>query len=106
MFTDLLKILDFVKNSVRDLSKLKKSAERKEALLEMLKTYFYLYDTHLDGVKLLESVDSDPVNYIKSLQDESLQEHLKIWDQVLRRQGVRLYNIQQYITSQHCCLTV
>ncbi|HEA3089962.1 TPA: hypothetical protein RVR74_002278 [Aeromonas salmonicida] len=100
MFTDLLKILNLIKNSVQYLSILRKSSDRKQALLEMLKTYFYLYDTHVDGVKLLESVDNDPVNYIKSLKDDSLKEHLKIWDQVLRRQGIRLYNTQQYITSQ------
>lgn len=87
-------------NSVKGLSKLNKSSERKEALLEMLQAYFYLYDTHLDGVKLLESVDSDPVNYVKSLQGESLQKHLNTWDKVLRRQGIRLYKAQQYITSQ------
>lgn len=100
MFTDLVKILEFLMNSVKGLSKLNKSSERKEALLEMLQAYFYLYDTHLDGVKLLESVDSDPVNYVKSLQGESLQEHLNTWDKVLRRQGIRLYKAKQYITSQ------
>ena len=100
MFTDLVKILEFLMNSVKGLSKLNKSSERKEALLEMLQAYFYLYDTHLDGVKLLESVDSDPVNYVKSLQGESLQKHLNTWDKVLRRQGIRLYKAQQYITSQ------
>ncbi|MBT28324.1 MAG: hypothetical protein CMO01_01595 [Thalassobius sp.] len=100
MFTDLVKILEFLMNSVKGLSKLNKSSERKEALLEMLQAYFYLYDTHLDGVKLLESVDSDPVNYVKSLQGESLQEHLNTWDKVLRRQGIRLYKAKQYITYQ------
>tara|TARA_Y100000815_G_C13251335_1_gene465688 strand:- start:58 stop:756 length:699 start_codon:yes stop_codon:yes gene_type:complete len=100
MFTDLVKILDFFINSIKDLSKFNKSSERKEALLEMLKTYFYLYDAHLDGVKLLKSVDSDPINYVKSLKGESLQEHLKTWDQILRRQGVRLYEAQKYINSQ------
>ncbi|MCP1599451.1 hypothetical protein J2S82_001408 [Aeromonas caviae] len=100
MFADLLKILNLIKASVQYLSNLRKSSDRKQALLEMLKTYFYLYDTYVDGIKLLESIDNDPVNYIKSLKDDSLKEHLKIWDQVLRRQGIRLYNTQQYITSQ------
>jgi len=100
MFTDLLKIISFIKDSVKDLSKLNASSERKAALLEMLKTYFYLYDAHVDGVKLLESVDSDPVNYIKTLGDESLKAYLNVWDQVLRRQGIRLYNTQEFITSQ------
>lgn len=100
MFTDLLKILSFVKGSVKDLSKLRKSSDRKRALLEMLKTYFYLYDAHFDGRKLLESVDNDPVNYIKTLENDSLKEHLNVWDKILRRQGIRLYNTQKYINSQ------
>lgn len=100
MFTELLKIINLISSAVKDLSNIKTSYDRKIALLEMLKTYFLLLDSYKDGIKLLESVNSNPFEYIKSLDDSSLKYHLSVWDEILRRQGIRLYQAQEYITSQ------
>ena len=100
MFSDLLAILSLVKNAIKDLNSLKASSDRKAALLEMLKTYFLMLDTYEDGIKLLETVDHDPVQYIKSLDDDAAKIHSDIWDRILRRQSFRLCRIQEYITTQ------
>jgi hypothetical protein len=100
MFLDLIKILQVVKDSVKDVVNLKEKGEREKALLKMLKTYFILYDVHKDGAKLLESVNEDPMEFIKTLNDKELQSHVNIWDQILRRQGVRLYTVQECILSK------
>lgn len=100
MFIDLLKIIEFVKGAVGGVLKLKTDSERKAASLEMLKTYFLILDAHEDGVRLLDSVTNDPVDYIRSLTDTELQAQLKVWDLILRRQSRRLYEAQSYISSQ------
>ena len=40
MFSDLLAILNLIKDAIKDLNILKASSDREAALLEMLKTYF------------------------------------------------------------------
>ena len=100
MFTDLLKIINIISSAVKDLNNIKITHDRKTALSEMLKTYFLLLDSYKDGIKLLESVNSNPLEYIKSLDDNSLKYHLDVWDKILRRQSIRLYRAQEYITSQ------
>lgn len=99
MFSDLLKIVKLCGSAVKDISLLKTYIERKSALLEMLKTYFLLLDTHEDGLKLLDSVRGDTIEHVKGLSEEVLEAKLKIWDSVLRRQSARLYEIQSYILS-------
>ena len=100
MFSDLLAILNLIKDAIKDLNILKASSDRTAALLEMLKTYFLMLDTYEDGIKLLESVDHDPVQYIKSLDDDAAKIHSDIWDRVLRRQSFRLWSIQDNIGTQ------
>lgn len=100
MFPDLLKIISFIQNASKDLNYLRASSHRKAALLEILKTYFLILDTYEDGVKLLKSVDHDPVQYIKSLDDDAAKIQSDAWDRILRRQSVRLYSIQQNIATQ------
>ena len=100
MFLDLLTILDFVQKAINGLCRLKTSSDRKAALLEMLKTYFLILDTYEDGLKLLQSVDHNSVQYIKLLDADTAISHSDIWDHILRRQGIRLYLIQNNINEQ------
>lgn len=100
MFGELLKIVDYLYKAVPGILKLRKASEYRSAALEMLKTYFLILDAHEDGLRWLESATSDPVNYIKKLDDKALKVQLKIWDTILRRQSRRLYEAGVYISSQ------
>ena len=100
MFPDLLKIINLIVNAIKGWSNLNVSSDRKAALIEMLKTYFLILDTYEDGIELLKSVDHDPVQYIKSLDDDAAIMHTDDWDRILRRQGVRLFLIRENLTAQ------
>lgn len=99
MFVDLLKIVNLVRKSVSGLVKLGKESERRAATLEMLKMYFLIYDACKDGRQLLESATDNPVAYIKSLEGTALDAQMKVWNAILRRQGVRLYEAQSYVSA-------
>jgi|GEM_PF-2956561 len=99
MFSELLKIINLFKNAVDNVVTLKNDNERKNAHIEMLKTYFIFLDVHSDGVKLLEAVDNNPIEFINNLDEASVEIYSNVWDKVLRRQGVRLYHVQKYINS-------
>lgn len=66
----------------------------------MLKTYFLILDAYEDGLKLLDSAPTDPVRYVKGLDEVTLRAQLKVWDTILRRQCRRLYEAQSYISAQ------
>ena len=100
MFLELLKIINVLKNAAKDVVHLKKESDRKEAIMEMMKIYFLMQDAYDDGVKLLSSVDENPVEYIKKLNNKSVKTHLDIWGKILRRQSNRLYTVSNYISSQ------
>lgn len=100
MFSELLKLINIAQCAVKDIVNLKKESDRKDAVLEMLKIYYLMYDAYNDGVKLLESVNEDPVEYIKKYNDKTIKAQLDIWDKVLRRQSARLYMVNNYISSQ------
>jgi len=100
VFSDLVKIVGFVKGSIVALSKLKSIKEREDALIEMLKIYFLLLDVREDGHKLLEMVDRNPMEFIRSLNKEDIGAYISVWDKVLRKQGMRLYTVQQYLSDQ------
>ncbi len=100
MFTDLLRIVELVREAASGIVKLGKAAERRSAALEMLKTYFLILDAHEDGLRLLESATADPISYVKQLGDKTLETQLKIWDTILRRQSWRLYEASNYVSAQ------
>jgi len=100
MFQDLLNIIEFVKNAVNGILKLKTAGERKAASIEMLKIYFLILDAYDDGLRLLDSVTDDPVAYLGTLSDVEVQTQLEVWDVILRRQSQRLYKAQSYISSE------
>lgn len=100
MFSDLFEIICLVKDSIKDLSILNKDNERESAILEMLKTYFIMLDSYGDGMKMIESISENPTEYIKGLDENSLEAQINIWDKFLRKQSARLYQAQQYISSQ------
>ncbi|HAV1413636.1 hypothetical protein P3521_07630 [Vibrio parahaemolyticus] len=100
MFAELLKILGFVKDAASDINQFKSLRERESAIVELLKTYFYLYDVHRDGVKLLDSIGPDPIGFVNSASEGEIRAIVDVWDSNLRLQGLRLYSIQEFISSK------
>lgn len=102
MFIDLIKIVNFIRSSFKDIGSLGEKNERKKAILEILKTYFLLLDVANDGELLLKKAGSNPVRLIEDLPPEQAIKRVDDWDLILRKQGVRLNIAQSYISSQSC----
>jgi hypothetical protein len=75
-------------------------AEKRTDNLGLLKIYYLLKDVQEDGCQLLELASPNPIEYVKNASSEALAMRLKIWDAVLRRQGARLHEIQNYVKDR------
>jgi hypothetical protein len=101
MFSQLKSVVDLIRSSIAEFRKFKSDQERKEIILSILEAYFLLKDCVDDGEKLIIEAGSDPVGKINEMEPTEAIETLKRWDLLLRKQGIRLYNLQGYIFGQH-----
>jgi hypothetical protein len=66
----------------------------------MLETYFLLKDCADDGSALILEAGSNPIATITALDGDIAVETVKRWDRTLRKQGMRLYRLAEYILNQ------
>jgi len=100
MFSDLIKVVELIQSAISGVLKFQTEAERKEAALGLLKTYFLLKDCVDEGEQLILSAGENPIERIAALTPDEAIETLTKWDFVIRKQGMRLYELQGYIYGQ------
>lgn len=101
MFSDLAKIVDLLLSALSFLRNIKTKAEREKTILDILKTYFLMKDIVDDGILLLSSAGEDPVKKISVMDANHAIKTLKEWDLIVRKQGLRLFRLQEYIGGQN-----
>ncbi|WP_241902138.1 hypothetical protein [Vibrio breoganii] len=102
MFSSLFRVLIELLPSLEKVKSISDDAQRQKAHVQIFSTYFVLKDLTEDALRLMNSCGWDPVNYIGSLKDEDLTPYLSVCDSILRKQGARLYVLQQAIFSDSC----
>lgn len=100
MFQDLVKIAELLKSATGEVLKLQAGAERKKAVIGLLKTYFLLKDCVDEGEELVLSASENPIGKIATQAPDEAIETLTKWDFIIRKQGMRLYELQGYIFGQ------
>jgi hypothetical protein len=100
MIKELGSIVRLITQSVSKFNEVKKASESREYYLEMLKIYFLLMDLHADGAKMLELTKPNAIEYLNSASGEAQSVRVANLDKFLRRQGARLYEINNYFTGR------
>lgn len=70
-------------------------------VLDLLRTYFLFKDCVEEGEKLIDEAGPDPLSTIKQLRKSTAESTTERWKDILKRQGLRLYSLQGYITGQN-----
>lgn len=100
MFGHLKNVVDVIRSGIADFRKYKTNKEREEALLSILKVYFLLKDCVDEGESLVHEAGPDPVAKINALEASVALSTLERWDKIIRRQGIRLYTLKNYVFRQ------
>lgn len=101
MFGELARLVDLVRSLISDLRRNHAESERNEAVLGLLKVYFLFKDCVDEGEALVLEAGSDPVSKIKLMDDDEALLTIERWDAIIRRQGLRLHSLQEYLLGQH-----
>jgi len=101
MFAQIKSVVDLIRSGVMDFRNFKSDKERSDAVLDLLRVYFILKDCVDDGEKLVADAEPDPVEKISSMNPDDAIATLRRWDATIRKQGVRLYQLQLAIFGQH-----
>lgn len=101
MIKELGMVVKTVIDALKQINKMGQEAEKRADNLGLLKIYYLLKDVQEDGCRLLELASPNPIEYVKTASSEALGMRLKIWDAVLRRQGARLHEIQNYLNDRN-----
>lgn len=106
MFEHLKSVVDVIRSGVADFRKFKTNKEREEALLSVLKVYFLLKDCVDEGEALIHDAGPNPVSKISAMEASVALSTLERWDAIIRRQGIRLYTLKNYVFRQdHLAVT-
>ncbi len=100
MFSHLKSIVDLIRSGIIEFSKFQSVKERNKSVLNILKVYFFLKDCVDDGEKLITATGNNPVDKISSIGNDEAISVIAEWDNILRKQGIRLYSLQGYICGQ------
>jgi hypothetical protein len=100
MFSQLKSVVDLIRSGITNFRKFKSDKERKKIVLGVLRAYFLLKDCVDDGETLIKEAGNDPVGKINSMEATEAIAVLTNWDVILRKQGIRMYKLQDYIFGQ------
>lgn len=100
MFAQVKSVVDLIRSGVTDFRKFESDKERSDAVLDLLRVYFTLKDCVDDGEKLVAEAEPDPVEKISSIEPDDAIATLERWDATIRKQGIRLYQLQGAIFGQ------
>lgn len=100
MFGPLKSIVDVVRSGVADIRSFKSARERKDNVLGILKTYFFLKDCVDEGEALVDDAGPDPIGKINKMDEWKARSTLERWDDVILRQDLRLRALTGFIFGQ------
>lgn len=100
MIKEIIAIVKVLADAAKSFNAIASTARKNNNNLELLKIYFLIKDVQEDGCKLLDFAPPDPVDFMSIASSEALDMRLSTWNAVLRRQGARLQEIQNYITGR------
>ncbi|MQU62331.1 hypothetical protein GHO25_04210 [Pseudomonas sp. FSL R10-1350] len=100
MIKEIIAIVKVLADTAKSFNAIASTARKNNNNLELLKIYFIIKDVQEDGCKLLDFAPPDPVDFISIASSEALDMRLSTWNAVLRRQGARLQEIQNYISGR------
>lgn len=100
MFGQIKNIVDLIRAGITEYRKFKSHKERNDAVVDMLRVYFILKDCVDDGEKIISEAEPDPVATISSMEPDKAIHTLERWDSEVRKQGIRLYQLQGAIFGQ------
>ena len=100
MFAQVKSVVDLIRSGVTDFRNFESDKERSHAVLDLLRVYFTLKDCVDDGEKLVAEAEPDPVKKISSMDPDNAIATLERWDATIRKQGIRLYQLQGAIFGQ------
>lgn len=101
MFAQLKAIVDVVKTGVSELREFQTKEDREKAVLDLLRVYFVLKDCVEDGEQLVAEAQPNPVRTISEMTPEVALKTIERWDRMIRRQGIRLSQLQSAFLGQH-----
>lgn len=101
MFSKLKDVVDLVRSAITDFREIKSKREQKAIVIHSLKFYFVLKDLVDEGEQLIKEAGSDPVAKIKAMPGDEAIATLTSWDLILRKQGIRLHELLDYIYGAH-----
>lgn len=90
MFSDIKTIVDTVKAAVGAFQGFRNNKSRESTILDLLRIYFVLKDVVEDGRYLLENIGEDPEKKLYGIDPEQVEETIKNWDCIARKQASRL----------------
>jgi len=100
MIKELAGIAKVLTSAVAKIKQHRKDSDRRDDNIQLIKILFLLKDLEEDGRKLLEQTPSGPLNFVQGAKAEVISERLKTWDVVLRRQGLRLQEVQRFLSTR------
>ena len=100
MFSEIKAMVDVIRSAIESVGGFNDSKEKQNYSLELLRIYFLLMDVVKDGTDLLDSIDSEPLKVISSLEPEQAKSRLNEWDSLVRKQGSRLYSLSGRLLGQ------
>lgn len=101
MFAQLKSVVDLIRSGISDYQKFRNDTDREKEVLEVLKVYFLIKDCVDEGESLIADTSPDPIAKITEMEASLALATMEQWDLVIRRQGMRLYILQEYILGQH-----
>lgn len=101
MFAQLKDVIDLIRSGVSDFRNLQTAKAREGAVLDILRVYFLLKDCVDDGEKLVAEAQPNPVEKIARMEPELALATIEKWDATIRKQGIRLYQLQGALLGQH-----
>ena len=101
MITDLKTLVDLLRSSVSDYKAHDAKRKREQIALDLLQTYFLLFDCIKDARQLTHEAGTNPIQTINDMKGSEAKLTLQRWDTILNRQTRRLLALQESIFGQH-----
>lgn len=101
MFAQLKSVVDLIRSGIADFRTFQTAKAREDAVLDILRVYFLLLDCVDDGEKIIAEAQPDPVKKISAMEPNEALSTIARWDATIRKQGIRLYQLQGAILGQH-----
>jgi hypothetical protein len=101
MFSQLKGVIDLIRSGISDLRNFQSAKAREDAVLDVLRVYFILKDCVDDGEMLVSEAQPNPVEKLAAMEPETALATIERWDAAIRKQGIRLYQLQCALLGQH-----